>query len=205
MGTQMEGRVATSPNAYDDIVQELERRRLQRDHPRDAPEPRLALAARRPRRADRPPRLSAHDRRRHALRTVRPQHRQVGSLVVGRDPLATPERNGPVSATIERWLRLGDRGDAPRPSSGERLLCERPDRARRAWSGSSSPTGLSGSTKQWSELMRDAETPLLTHLALVFNALGHGILRGLTSPAPGSCSWSRAGARPCSPSPLPRR
>src|SRR6476619_6625526 len=28
--------------------------------------------------------------------------------------------------------------------------------------------------------MHDAETPLLTHIALVFNAAGHGILRALT-------------------------
>ena len=35
-GTEVEGRVADSPNAYDDIVAELGRRELQRDHPRDA-------------------------------------------------------------------------------------------------------------------------------------------------------------------------
>ena len=42
------------------------------------------------------------------------------------------------------------------------------------------PDGPLGIDMRWSELMRDAEATWLTHLALVFNALGHGILRGLT-------------------------
>jgi membrane-associated phospholipid phosphatase len=33
----------------------------------------------------------------------------------------------------------------------------------------------------WGRLMADAETSLLTHVALVFNAVGHGILRALTT------------------------
>ena len=42
------------------------------------------------------------------------------------------------------------------------------------------PDGPFRLDKQWSELMHDAETSLLTHIALVFNAVGHGILRALT-------------------------
>jgi membrane-associated phospholipid phosphatase len=36
-----------------------------------------------------------------------------------------------------------------------------------------------GVDKSWSEAMRDIETPLLTHLALVFNWLGRGIGRAI--------------------------
>ena len=42
------GRVANSPNAYDDIVEELEARSYARDHPRDPTGPYLPLAALRP-------------------------------------------------------------------------------------------------------------------------------------------------------------
>jgi membrane-associated phospholipid phosphatase len=34
--------------------------------------------------------------------------------------------------------------------------------------------------RRWSELMLDTQTAALTHLALVFNALGHGLWRALT-------------------------
>ena len=60
-GGEVSGRVAISPNAYDDIVEELNRRRLRRNHPRDLPQPRLALAARRPARSGRRARLPAED------------------------------------------------------------------------------------------------------------------------------------------------
>ena len=42
------------------------------------------------------------------------------------------------------------------------------------------PAGPLRLDSRWSELMRDIETPALTHLALVFNALGHGVWRALT-------------------------
>ena len=42
------------------------------------------------------------------------------------------------------------------------------------------PTGPFALDSHWAELMRDLETPFLTHLALVFNALGRGLWRALT-------------------------
>ena len=42
------------------------------------------------------------------------------------------------------------------------------------------PAGPLTIDSRWSELMQDIETPFLTHVALVFNALGHGIWRALT-------------------------
>jgi membrane-associated phospholipid phosphatase len=47
------------------------------------------------------------------------------------------------------------------------------------------PTGPLTLDRQWSELMQDIQTPLLKHLALVFNALGKGFWRGLTLAAVG--------------------
>jgi len=47
------------------------------------------------------------------------------------------------------------------------------------------PTGPLAPDSSWSELMHDIETPLLTHLALVFNALGRGLWRALTLAAVG--------------------
>ncbi len=47
------------------------------------------------------------------------------------------------------------------------------------------PEGPLGFDSRWSELMRDIETPFLTHLALVFNALGRGLWRALTLAAIG--------------------
>ena len=42
------------------------------------------------------------------------------------------------------------------------------------------PAGPFELDSRWSELMQDIETPFLTHVALVYNALGHGIPRALT-------------------------
>ena len=42
------------------------------------------------------------------------------------------------------------------------------------------PEGPLTIDSRWAELMQDIETPFLTHVALVFNALGHGIWRALT-------------------------
>ncbi len=42
------------------------------------------------------------------------------------------------------------------------------------------PAGPLTIDSRWSELMQDIEAPFLTHVALVFNALGHGIWRALT-------------------------
>ncbi len=42
------------------------------------------------------------------------------------------------------------------------------------------PAGPLTIDSRWAELMQDIETPFLTHLALVFNALGHGLLRAFT-------------------------
>ena len=42
------------------------------------------------------------------------------------------------------------------------------------------PAGPLSIDSRWAELMQDIETPFLTHVALVFNALGHGLWRSLT-------------------------
>ena len=42
------------------------------------------------------------------------------------------------------------------------------------------PEGPLTLDRRWSELMQDIQTPILKHLALVFNALGKGVWRGLT-------------------------
>jgi undecaprenyl-diphosphatase len=42
------------------------------------------------------------------------------------------------------------------------------------------PTGPLRLDSRWSELMLDMQTPILKQVALVFNALGRGVLRGLT-------------------------
>jgi membrane-associated phospholipid phosphatase len=42
------------------------------------------------------------------------------------------------------------------------------------------PAGPFGLDRSWSEAMHDLETPLLTHLALVFNWLGRGLGRAVT-------------------------
>lgn len=42
------------------------------------------------------------------------------------------------------------------------------------------PAGPLTLDSRWSELMQDSETPFLTHLALISNALGHGVWRALT-------------------------
>jgi membrane-associated phospholipid phosphatase len=85
-----------------------------------------------------------------------------------------------VSAPVERWLGL---------TSGEETFA-RPRMTVRFASALIGlvlllaillPDGPLGIDERWSELMRDAETSLLTHVALVFNAVGHGILRALTT------------------------
>ena len=57
------------------------------------------------------------------------------------------------------------------------------------------PAGPLSLDSRWSELMQDIQTPILKHLALVFNALGQGFWRGLTLAGVGLCSWSRAAGR----------
>ena len=42
------------------------------------------------------------------------------------------------------------------------------------------PAGPLALDSRWSELMQDIESPFLTHVALIFNALGHGVWRALT-------------------------
>jgi membrane-associated phospholipid phosphatase len=42
------------------------------------------------------------------------------------------------------------------------------------------PTGPLALDSRWAEAMGDIETPFLTHIALIFNAVGHGLLRALT-------------------------
>jgi len=42
------------------------------------------------------------------------------------------------------------------------------------------PAGPLALDSRWSELMQEIETPFLKHVALVFNALGHGLWRALT-------------------------
>ena len=84
-----------------------------------------------------------------------------------------------MPATIERWFGL---------RNGETPLLHPRASARYAGvligvvvlGGFIVPDGPLGVDQRWSELMRDAEASWWTHLALVFNALGHGILRGLT-------------------------
>ena len=89
-----------------------------------------------------------------------------------------------MSAALERWLGL---------TNGEKTLAHPRVTARYA-SGliglvvllaTLLPDGPLGIDERWSELMHDAETSLLTHVALVFNAVGHGILRALTIGAVG--------------------
>ena len=43
------------------------------------------------------------------------------------------------------------------------------------------PDGPLRLDERWARLMEDVEGSLLTHVALVFNAVGHGILRALTT------------------------
>jgi membrane-associated phospholipid phosphatase len=84
-----------------------------------------------------------------------------------------------VSAPVERWLGL---------TNGERPLAHPRVSARYASAliglvvllAILIPDGPLEIDERWSELMRDAEASLLTHAALVFNALGHGIPRALT-------------------------
>ena len=89
-----------------------------------------------------------------------------------------------MSAPVERWLGL---------TNGERLLAHPRVSAR---SGGALiglvvllaflvPDGPLRLDERWAELMHDAEASLWTHVALVFNALGHGILRALTTAAIG--------------------
>jgi membrane-associated phospholipid phosphatase len=47
------------------------------------------------------------------------------------------------------------------------------------------PTGPLSLDSSWSELMQDIQTPFLKHLALVFDALGRGVWRGVTLAAIG--------------------
>ena len=47
------------------------------------------------------------------------------------------------------------------------------------------PTGPLALDSHWSELMQDIQTPFLKHLALVFDALGRGVWRGVTIAAIG--------------------
>jgi membrane-associated phospholipid phosphatase len=47
------------------------------------------------------------------------------------------------------------------------------------------PTGPLALDSRWSELMQDIQTPFLKHLALVFDALGRGVWRGVTLAAIG--------------------
>ena len=42
------------------------------------------------------------------------------------------------------------------------------------------PAGPLALDSRWAELMRDIETPFLTHVATIFNALGRGLWRALT-------------------------
>src|SRR4029077_14887966 len=90
------------------------------------------------------------------------------------------EGYGPVSAPVERWLGL---------TNGERLLAH-PRLSARCGSALIGlllllafliPAGPLRLDERWSELMHDAEASLWTHIALVCNALGHGILRALTT------------------------
>ena len=96
------------------------------------------------------------------------------------------------------------RGEAPRPPACERSLRERSDRARGA-ARVPRPRRAARIEKQWAELMRDAETSLWTQSPSCSMPSGTASCEGSQSPASGSCSWPQAGARPCSPSPLPRR
>ncbi len=79
-------------------------------------------------------------------------------------------------------------------SRDERFLA-RPDRAQ--WTGVTLlalvvllafvvPAGPFAIDRRWSEAMRDIQTPALEHIALVFNALGHGLWRALSLAAVGA-------------------
>ena len=132
-GTEVEGRVAASPNAYDDIVEELNSGRLPGDHPRDAAQPRLALAARRPPRAGGRPRLPGEDGDGHPLSPLIWRSSSLGSCA---------------------YARLGRRGrgedggaDSPRPERAGPHRRRRRDRGGRGRHGSGfAPTTRSSST-----------------------------------------------------------
>jgi len=85
-----------------------------------------------------------------------------------------------VSGQVKRWLGL---------TSGEETFAH-PRLTARYASGLIAaavvlafliPDGPLRLDERWARLMEDVEGSLLTHVALVFNAVGHGILRALTT------------------------
>jgi undecaprenyl-diphosphatase len=85
-----------------------------------------------------------------------------------------------VSRQVKRWLGL---------TSGEETFAH-PRLTARYASGLIAavvvlafliPDGPLRLDERWARLMEDIEGSLLTHVALVFNAIGHGILRALTT------------------------
>ena len=89
--------------------------------------------------------------------------------------------------TPEQTVRPGDSRNGPSRASGESFLAH-PAQALWAAGGMLAivvliailvPAGPLALDRSWSEAMHDLETPLLTHLALVFNWLGRGVGRAL--------------------------
>ena len=85
-----------------------------------------------------------------------------------------------MSGQVKRWLGL---------TSGEETFAH-PRLTARYASGLIAaavvlafliPDGPLRLDERWARLMEDVEGSLLTHVALVFNAVGHGILRALTT------------------------
>ena len=85
-----------------------------------------------------------------------------------------------MSGQVKRWLGL---------TSGEETFAH-PRLTARYASGLIAavvvlafliPDGPLRLDERWARLMEDVEGSLLTHVALVFNAIGHGILRALTT------------------------
>ena len=85
-----------------------------------------------------------------------------------------------MSAPVKRWLGL---------TSGEETFVN-PRASARYGSALIAlvvalalliPDGPLRVDERWGQLMTDAETSLLTHIALVFDAVGHGILRAVTT------------------------
>jgi membrane-associated phospholipid phosphatase len=88
---------------------------------------------------------------------------------------------------MQAATRPGARRNRPAQTADESFLAQ-PTRALWAAGGMLAlvvliailvPAGPLDADRSWSEAMRDIETPLLTHLALVFNWLGRGLGRAI--------------------------
>jgi undecaprenyl-diphosphatase len=105
----------------------------------------------------------------------------------GPDPEPDLGASGTQVEGSRSGVRPGDSRNRPSRRTGETFLAH-PTHALWAAGGMLAlvvliailvPAGPLGLDRSWSEAMHDLETPLLTHLALVFNWLGRGVGRAL--------------------------